>query len=141
MIRQRGFVIFRAHRIFRRRRGTLDEVAATLERAGRPQAHIQLVLMTLRELVDDRAQLQVVAVSAHHDATVIMIRDPNDTVRGLDERRSRIVAAAACRWSTMSGPNGRTISMEVPLVPAAPAARDTRPCPDGAREGEALVSR
>jgi len=78
--------------------------------------HAALVCSVIREVVlrcRHRHEPVLVVVSCHADCTAVMLRDPADREVDLDRRRARVLDQDALSWSTMSGPEGRTLMIDV----------------------------
>jgi hypothetical protein len=58
-----------------------------------------------------------VVVTVQSDETMLMVRDTRDERGGLGERRQRLLEEHTSSWSTMVGPDGRTVWAEVPRAP------------------------
>jgi hypothetical protein len=64
----------------------------------------------------------LVLVTAQSDATMLMVRDLRTARDELGHRRQTALRESACRWSTMSGVDGRTIWAEIPRTLVAQVA-------------------
>lgn len=64
----------------------------------------------------------LVVVTVQSDATMLLVRDPRAARDELGDHRLRALQESACRWSTMSGADGRTIWAEVAREPVAQLA-------------------
>ncbi|MEA2147066.1 MAG: hypothetical protein QOG59_2653, partial [Solirubrobacteraceae bacterium] len=73
-----------------------------------------------------------VIVTVQSDATMLIVRDTRPEHGGLGQRRQQVLEDHTSSWSTMSGPDGRTVWAEIARAVAAPqprrdgAARPTR---------------
>src|SRR5690349_13054821 len=109
-------------------------IAGECRRAGADDDHTESVCSLATQLVAkegvalparrfarrDGAVLVVVTVQS--DATMLLVRDPRAARDELGDRRLAALQESACRWSTMSGADGRTIWAEVPREPVAQLA-------------------
>jgi hypothetical protein len=74
-----------------------------------------------------------VIVTVQSDATMLIVRDTRpEHGGGLGERRQQVLEEHTASWSTMSGPDGRTVWAEIARTVAAPrphgdVARPIRP--------------
>ena len=64
----------------------------------------------------------LVLVTVHSDATMLLVRDPRAARDELGDRRHTALQESTCRWSTMSGVDGRTIWAEIPRAVVAQVA-------------------
>lgn len=55
-----------------------------------------------------------VVVTVQSDETMLMLRDTREEHGGLGERRQRLLQEHTSSWSTIVGPDGRTVWAEVP---------------------------
>jgi hypothetical protein len=61
-----------------------------------------------------------VIVTVQSDATMLIVRDTRPEHGGLGERRQQVLEDHTSSWSTMSGPDGRTVWAEIPRTVAVP---------------------
>jgi hypothetical protein len=105
------------------------DIAQQLRSAGRNDATVEFVRRAVDDVLSPDNHVcrgaQVFTVSMHFDSTIVVIRDFCDRSDELDVRRQSLLNAAATRWSTAGGRDGRTILMELPNQPdAATTAQD-----------------
>ncbi len=114
------------------------------ERSGAAPAHAAEILLVILGLVDDgepnpgsrwfaagRRSGVFVVVTVQSDATMLMVRDARHDCGDLGDRRQRVLEAHTSGWSTMTGPDGRTIWAEIPRVSeCAPVVIRVEPPPE-----------
>lgn len=76
-----------------------------------------------------------VVVTVQSDETMLMLRDTREEHGGLGERRQRLLEQHTSSWSTIVGPDGRTVWAEVPRAPRP----EPVPAPDAGRAVERSV--
>jgi hypothetical protein len=64
-----------------------------------------------------------VIVTVQSDATMLIVRDTRPEHGGLGERRQQVLEDHTSSWSTMSGPDGRTVWAEIARTVAAAQPR------------------
>jgi hypothetical protein len=76
-----------------------------------------------------------VVVTVQSDETMLMLRDTREEQGGLGDRRQRLLEQHTSSWSTIMGPDGRTVWAEVPRA----LRPEPEPAPDGSRAVERAV--
>jgi hypothetical protein len=118
--------------------------------------HADDVALVIEQLVDaDEAQSGrrgfrarrrgdvFVVVTVQSDETWLMLRDTREEHGGLGERRRLVLEGHTSSWSTIVGPDGRTVWAEVPRAPRpepAPVELDANRAVERAALGQASAT-
>jgi len=118
-----------------------DAIGRECERTKAGTDHAAEIALVIEQLVDAddplpgrralrsrRAEVFVI-VTVQSDATMLMVRDTRREHNGLGDRRQRVLQEHTTGWSTMAGPDGRTVWAEIArtrTTPALPQAIATR---------------
>jgi hypothetical protein len=117
-----------------------DVIGRECERTKAGTDHAAEIALVIEQLVDaddplpgrralrSRGAEVFVIVTVQSDATMLMVRDTRRERNGLGDRRQRVLREHTTGWSTMAGPDGRTVWAEIARTrtPALPQTIATR---------------